>query len=109
MEENIENLHHTAKLIRLDIQAVIPEGVYGLEKYEFQREMFKAVTLRVLEMMKYEFEQLVDALYRIDVSEEMAKKAFLNNSEIEIAQELARLIIERESQKVQTRMKYAKK
>jgi hypothetical protein len=109
MEQEVEILQNTANLITLDTHAVIPQGVFGLETMQLKQEIHKAVTLRVLEMLRFEFEQLVEVLYRIDVSEEKAKRAFLHTSEIEIAQELAHLIIEREYQKAEMRVRFSKK
>jgi hypothetical protein len=106
MKQEIELLQSTAKLITLDIQAVIPQGALDMEVSQLRQEIHKAVMLRVLEMLRFDFEQLVEVLYRIDVSEEKAKNAFLHTSEIEIAQELANLIIEREYQKAEMRAKF---
>ena len=50
-----------------------------------------------------DFQGLMNILYRIDVSEEKTKRAFTT---IDPANELSKLIIERELQKVATREKY---
>lgn len=54
-------------------------------------------------MMTQDFQRLVHLLYRIDISESNAKKAF---SSAKPSMELAKLIVERELQKVITREKY---
>lgn len=50
-----------------------------------------------------DFQGLLNILYRIDVSEDKAKLAFTTSNP---ADEIAKLIIERELQKVATREKY---
>ena len=54
-------------------------------------------------MMDQDFQNLLNILYRIDVSEESTKVALASDRP---ADELAKLIVERELQKVETRKRY---
>lgn len=54
-------------------------------------------------LMDQDFERLMNVLYRIDVGEDKTKLAYAASNP---ANELAKLIIERELQKVATRKKY---
>lgn len=58
-------------------------------------------------LVSYDFNKLISILYRIDVSEEKAKQALANKKEDETnGVILARLLIEREQQKIEYREKY---
>ena len=59
----------------------------------------------VKDLLEQNFEGLLQALYRIDVSEQKVQQAFA--SEGDVADAIAELIIEREIQKVETRKKYS--
>lgn len=61
------------------------------------------LTGKIALLMDQDFERLMNVLYRIDVSEDKIKLAFAASN---TANELAKLIIERELQKVATRKKY---
>ncbi|MEN8251645.1 MAG: hypothetical protein ABFS32_22175 [Bacteroidota bacterium] len=68
-------------------------------------DAFLAALARVIQhLLDKDFERLINGLYRIDVSEEKVKQAFA--SQDNIAETIAKLIIERELQKVATREKY---
>ena len=54
-------------------------------------------------LIDQDFERLMNILYRIDVNEEKTKMAFASS---DTAKTIARLIIDRELQKVATREKY---
>jgi len=74
---------------------------------------FEAFKKRLTEIISYlldkDFERLLSAMYRIDISEEKFKTALSINPASEIAPSIAALIIEREMQKVITRRKYSSK
>ena len=64
------------------------------------------LTKRVNFLLDNDFNQLLNALYRIDISEENVK-ALLNPSvDGQIAQNIAKAIIEREKQKIITRSQF---
>jgi hypothetical protein len=64
------------------------------------------LTEQIVFMLRYEMEKLLQALYRIDVNEQKVKAVFAQNDAKKIAPELARLIIERELQKAESRKNY---
>lgn len=95
METNIEIAQ---KLVVKDLNIEEPGIVFqNLEKLE------NWLTGEIALLMDQDFERLMQVLYRIDVSEEKTKLAFAASNP---ANELAKLIIERELQKVETRKKY---
>lgn len=95
METNIEIAQ---KLLVKDLNIEEPGIVFqNLEKLE------NWLTGEIALLMDQDFERLMHVLYRIDVSEEKTRLAFTASNP---ANELAKLIIERELQKVATRKKY---
>ena len=62
------------------------------------------LTKLIRHLLDNDFENLINGLYRIDVSEEKVKLAM--SSTADVAEQIAMLIIEREMQKVVTREKY---
>ncbi len=71
------------------------------------REALRSWLVKVIEdLLRRDFQQLINALYRIDVDENRAKEAFA--TEGQVAVKLADLIMEQEMRKVLTRKKYRK-
>ena len=72
---------------------------------------FDRLHLLLIEVVKYlldkDFASLMNALYRIDVSEEKVKEILELSQPEELASNLASAIILRERQKVETRLKYS--
>jgi hypothetical protein len=66
------------------------------------------LAVRVEEMMRDDLDLLLSTLYRLDVYEHKIKAA-LQSPEIPPALGLARLILERQKEKIATRLKYASK
>jgi len=66
----------------------------------------KWLAAHVLEWMRNDFDRLINTLYIIDVNEQKAKVAIHQHRELEAADQIATLIIERSWQKVITRRKY---
>lgn len=64
------------------------------------------LTERIVHYLLHDMEKLLHILYRIDVSEKKVKEAFAQNNPQQIAPQLARLILEREEQKIETRKKF---
>ncbi|HUB59059.1 MAG TPA: hypothetical protein VL978_00070 [Puia sp.] len=61
---------------------------------------------RVNTLIMDDFNRLVQLLYRIDVSEEKLKKLLKENTGTDAGLLIARLILERQWQKIETRRKY---
>lgn len=69
------------------------------------KDEFLALLTKVIkQLLDHDFERLLHGLYRIDVDENKVKVAMTTNN---VAENIARLIIERELQKVETRKKYS--
>lgn len=89
----------TKVLIAQDFELQITED-YDLEQ---------SLAERIADMMNYELENLFNILYRMDVTEDKIKYALNpNNSEMPHLS-LARIIIERQKQRVKTRLEYPQK
>ena len=70
-------------------------------------ELHRYLSLAIRELLDTGFNKLLNALYRIDVSEKKVTEAIHLEAPDEIASKLATLVIERELQKVYTRQKYS--
>ncbi len=70
-------------------------------------DLLKELTRAINYLIDKDFEKLMHILYRIDVSEQKVKQAF--GLEQDVAVQIAKLIIEREQQKVITREQYSNK
>lgn len=64
------------------------------------------LTKQVNHLLDHDLNKLLNALYRIDISEEKVKELLQQSEQGKIASSLAKTIIEREKQKVLTRLKY---
>lgn len=98
----------TAQLLEKEVMTVLPPSLPSLREEEAEKELLKSLTIKVLELMRDNFDELVNTLYRVDVSEEKAREAFLEKSDILIAEKLARLLYERTLQKVLSRQQFSK-
>lgn len=72
-----------------------------------QEELVDQVARMVLYLLRHNMNQLLHILYRIDVEERKVKRAMLAASEEEVAENIARLIVERELLKAQIRFRYS--
>ncbi|MEP1095491.1 MAG: hypothetical protein ABJG78_10295 [Cyclobacteriaceae bacterium] len=68
----------------------------------------KYLTMKVSYLLDHDFNGLLNALYRIDISESTAKKLLKLPAGDSIARDIAKAIIEREKQKVITRQQFRK-
>jgi len=66
----------------------------------------KLLEIRIKEMLDSDFEGLINAFYRIDLSEKKVKEILGFGRPATLAMQLARAVIEREKQKVITREQY---
>ncbi|GAB4245908.1 MAG: hypothetical protein Tsb0034_24610 [Ekhidna sp.] len=64
------------------------------------------LTKQINELLDHDFNRLLNALYRIDIPENQVKCLLESTPPNEIAAALAAAVIEREKQKVLTRLKY---
>lgn len=103
MSSNDEHIAEAASLIRKDFGIDSSE----LEDYTLLNELKSRLTRIVSYLLDNDFERLLQAMYRIDISERKFKAALNLNPASEVASSIAQLIIERELQKVATRRKYS--
>jgi len=70
--------------------------------------LLRAYLIEVInDLLDRDFDRLLQAMYRIDISEVDFQKALNTSNPSHVAQKIADLVIERELQKVNTRNKYA--
>ena len=65
-----------------------------------------ALRLRILELLEDNFGGLVNAMYRIDISEPAFKTALNAGSTSAVADQVTDLVIQRELQRLETRRQY---
>lgn len=86
-------------------------GILTLEptkKYSLQ-ELTELLAVQVNRLLQTNFEQLVNLLYRIDVSEKALKQLLAQHPKADAGYLIATLIIERQLQKMKTRQQYKTK
>ena len=69
-------------------------------------ELKTMVSAVISELMDSNFEKLLLILYRIDVNEEQVKRVISQDDPEMIADNLAELVINRELEKIETRIRY---
>lgn len=72
-----------------------------------ENDLLRQVARMVLYLLRHNLGQLLNILYRIDVEERKVKQAMLAASEEEVADNIARLVVERELLKAQIRFRYS--
>lgn len=97
-----EDIANVSGLIRKD---------FGLSQDDISvHNEMEALHLELTRIISYlidkDFNRLLNAMYRIDISEEKLKKALAIDPPDKVAPTIATLIIDRELQKVLTRRKY---
>ncbi|MFN3444168.1 MAG: hypothetical protein ACK44D_00385 [Bacteroidia bacterium] len=70
------------------------------------QQLHERLTALIVYLLLHKMELLLQVLYRVDVFEKDTKAAFAQNDPKLIAPELAKLIIDRELKKAETRIKY---
>ena len=71
------------------------------------QELHKYLTIAIGSMLDREFNKLLNLLYRVDIEESLVAEALRAEKPSEVASELARLVIDREMKKVESRKKYS--
>lgn len=87
------------------------QGILGLEptqSYTLQ-ELKEMLAKHVNHLLQTNFEQLVNLLYRIDISEKNLKALLAQNPQQDAGDIIAVLIIERQLQKMKSREQYKTK
>lgn len=78
-------------------------NAFELERVDQFEKFRKQLTERLLYLLNHDTEKLTLILYRVDVSETLARQAFELLEAPLIAEKLADLLIEREARKIETR------
>lgn len=82
----------------------------NVSKYKTEKEQFEQLANHLDELVSTNFNKLISILYRIDVSEEKARRALAEEAGIKSpGHTLARLLIEREAEKIKYREMYKKR
>ena len=90
-----ENLPDPFEKILPDVESILDE-----------KALLELFTKRVEEMMRDDLGLLLSSLYRLDVYEDKIQRA-LKSPTVPAAEGIARLIIERQKEKILTRKKYS--
>ena len=99
VEKSIELIQ---KDLGLEEEIVLNENENSFE------QLHKILSRIVQYLLDKDFGQLLNSMYRIDISEHQVKQILNLSEPNEIASNLALAIIEREKQKVITRIKYSR-
>lgn len=78
-------------------------SAFALERVDGFGKFRKQLSERVLHLLNHDLEKLRLILYRVDVSEKLARQAFDLLEAPLIAEKLTDLLIEREARKMETR------
>lgn len=86
----------------------ISQSEFGIEEQNRPdySQLLKELTRVITYLLDHDFQKLLNGLYIIDVSEKKVSEILETTSPDKIASEIAQLILERELQKVETRLKY---
>ena len=97
-------IDHSSKLI--DLHFDLERSEQSLSKQQFLKieELKNALKCVIAEMLDNEFNRLLNIMYRIDINEKEFQQA---TSSTFPAENLTDLVLKRELQKVQTRIKYS--
>ena len=93
-------------------KTLLPDTLQAIQKYmEIEaslsyEELVEQLTSAVMYLLLHDMEKLLNILYRIDVNEIKVKAAFAQNNPQLIAPSIAKLILERELQKAESRKLY---
>lgn len=77
-----------------------------VDKINSEEELLQLITQYVQELVNHNFQELLRLLYRLDVSEQKVKQIVLEGGSENAAQNIARLILAREKEKMETRKKF---
>lgn len=69
-------------------------------------ELYQFLTRQIQYLLDHDFAHLINSLYRIDLPEGKVEKILKFSEPDKIASNLAKSVIERENQKIKTRMRY---
>jgi hypothetical protein len=97
-----------SELINKDLQLDDEDALISGEENPDLNLFHQKLSMLVAYLMENDMHRLLNAMYRLDVSEAKFDEAMQRESKEEAALHVADLIIEREMQKVKTRLYYRK-
>lgn len=97
-----EDITNVSALIRKDFGF----GTEDITDHNLINELHQQLTKVINYLLDKDFNRLLNAMYRIDISEDKLKIALEIDPPDQVAPTIATLIIDRELQKVVTRRKY---
>jgi hypothetical protein len=100
-----EDTLHLSRLISKDL-SIDPNELEVAEKENLE-DLHKQLTLLVRKLLDQDFQFLMNAMYRIDISENDLAEALNTPNPENVASEIASLVIRREMKKMETRKKYS--
>lgn len=103
MATDSEKLHESALLISKHFD--ISQSEFEVDNVDYTL-FLKNLTRIINYLLEKDFQRLLNGLYRIDVSEKKVNEVLNQSAPDSIAKEISILILERELQKVETRLKY---
>lgn len=101
----IKTAESLQKQLSYDLELTEVEIPPTTQDYE---ALVKWLTPYIALLLNDHFEKLLQLLYRIDVSEDLFKEAIGQAKSDDVAASIARLLVDRQIQKVQTKIKYSK-
>lgn len=108
MKNKMETVLVAAELVGKDFEIALEE--HFPEKQEISYEaLFALLERQIRYLLEKNPERLMQAFYRIDVSEEKVKRVLAFGEGESVSRELTRLVLERELQKAEFRRKYSPK
>lgn len=93
-------------LLSKDLQLDEEEALVSGEEKPDLNLFHQKLTILVLYLLEHDMHRLLNAMYRLDVSEQKFHGAMQGESKEEAASQISNLILEREMQKVKTRLHY---
>ena len=84
-----------------------PDLSYRKEKVVSENELLEVFSKAILKILRTNHQKIFNVLYRHDIDEKKAAMAFKLINDEDIANELAKLFIDREKQKIELRKKYS--
>ena len=104
MKANDDNI----KALLWSYEIIVPDQIVFLEEHSYE-ELYENLAKHLDHLITTDFNNLIAILYRIDISQEKAIAGLAENAKKESAgHTLARMIIDRQLEKVITRRKYRK-
>lgn len=104
----MKNDDDSTKALLWSYEIIITDEMVSLEEHS-HNALREKLTEYLDHLVTNDFNKLISILYRIDIAQEKAMQALSENAQKETAGEtLARLIIKRQLEKIETRRKYRK-